>query len=206
MYHFQWQRKFSCKWLVALFCTVILVCLKPIYLFLHIFKIRAEHLYENGHSSSLDHHTGLMGCTWSNVGQHPCSLKLKQERKIYLNWLVIFFPPAKHIQQILHLAYIASDRKAGKKWTSGLSCLVRSFGLALIYCVDTMWRPTCRVQFSLLFRNSTKRSTTPAVAMTSSMGGLGSEVESMTKINSYNSNKNCCNLPVSTQNYTKTIQ
>lgn len=30
------------------------------------------------------------------------------------------------------------------------------------------------MQFSLLFRNSTKRSTTPGVAMTSSIGGLGS--------------------------------
>src|SRR4029434_8297290 len=33
---------------------------------------------------------------------------------------------------------------------------------------------TCNVQFSLLLRNSTNRSTTPEVAMTSSMGGLGS--------------------------------
>ena len=39
---------------------------------------------------------------------------------------------------------------------------------------DTMRKPTCSVQFSVLFKNSTKRSTTPAVAMTSSMGGLGS--------------------------------
>lgn len=40
---------------------------------------------------------------------------------------------------------------------------------------DPLRKCTCNVQFSLLFRNSTKRSTTPEVAMTSSMGGLGSK-------------------------------
>lgn len=32
------------------------------YLFLYVLEIRAEHLYENGHSSCLDYHPGLMGC------------------------------------------------------------------------------------------------------------------------------------------------
>lgn len=51
------------------------------YLFLHIFKIRAEHLYKNGYSSCLDHDPGLVGRTWSDVGQHPCSLKLTRKNK-----------------------------------------------------------------------------------------------------------------------------
>lgn len=33
------------------------------YLFLYIFKIRAEHFYEYGHSSCLDYHPSLVGCT-----------------------------------------------------------------------------------------------------------------------------------------------
>lgn len=53
-------------------------------------------------------------------------------------------------------------------------------------CGDTERKPTCNVQFSLLFRNSTKRSTTPAVAMTSSIGGLGSgEYEQITYSNMF---------------------
>lgn len=35
---------------------------------------------------------------------------------------------------------------------------------------------TCSVQFTLFFRNSTNLSTTPGVFITSSMGGLGSEM------------------------------
>lgn len=41
--------------------------------------------------------------------------------------------------------------------------------------IDNRISPTCNVQFSLLFRNSTNLSTTPWVFITSSIGGFGSE-------------------------------
>lgn len=40
------------------------------------------------------------------------------------------------------------------------------------------YKQTCSVQLTLFFRNSTNLSTTPGVFMTSSIGGLGSEVNS----------------------------
>ena len=61
-------------------------------------------------------------------------------------------------------------------------CLQLVFGMEVrevdareyIYFMVSTLGLTCKVQFSFLFRNSTNRSTTPGVLITSSIGGLGS--------------------------------
>lgn len=49
----------------------------------------------------------------------------------------------------------------------------------------SVYKQTCSVQLTLFFRNSTNLSTTPGVFITSSIGGLGSEM---------NRGKTGCNL------------
>lgn len=127
--------------------------------------------------------------TWPSV---PCKHLLQHRTytfitltgRIYCRWECLRSICSRYMVNTKCVLKTWMDSVSDKTLNVCLICLANhSFmHIGRVQCCVAL---TCSVQFSLLFRNSTKRVTTPGVEMTSSMGGLGSVQKNRSQLISY---------------------